>query len=416
MSELQIFSLFIFFFVLTLVIKATLAILNIKHITSEGIPTEFQEVISIADHEKAQAYTVDKTRLGLFRLGYTGLLTIIWLFSGVLNHLQTWTIEMTNSPVWAGVLFLMIYSFAASFLSLPLAIYSTFVIEQKHGFNQTTWKLFVFDLLKQTILSLVIGIPLLFALLYFIYNSGSLWWFYAWLFIMAFQLLLVWAYPKFIAPLFNKFSPLNDEALTDKIQALLKRAKLSFSEFYKMNASIRSSHGNAYFTGFGKNKRIVFFDTLLKTLQPDEVIAVLAHELGHLKKKHILKSIIISSISLLLGLYVLEVLINYDPFKAAFNLNSPEKFHMMLIFLLISSYFTFPLTPISSWFSRRNEFEADEFAAQTADAKALISALVKLIKDNASAINPHPWYSKFYYSHPPPKERVEFLNSLIVKN
>jgi STE24 endopeptidase len=226
---------------------------------------------------------------------------------------------------------------------------------------------------------------------------------------MAFQFIMIWAYPKFIAPLFNKFSKLDDEDLTQEIDKLSKRCDINFKDYFVMNASLRSSHGNAYFTGFGKNKRIVFFDTLLKSLNVDEVVSVLAHELGHLKKKHIIKSIIMSSAFLFIGLFILGQLYNSPKLFEAFSLSTNEAYMALLLFVLIAPYYTFLLTPLMSWLSRKNEFEADEFAATHASAKKLITALLKMYKDNSSSLTPHPTYSKFYYSHPPAKERIDFL-------
>jgi STE24 endopeptidase len=222
---------------------------------------------------------------------------------------------------------------------------------------------------------------------------------------------MIWAYPKFIAPLFNKFSKLDDNNLIEEVGKLGERCKINFKDYYVMNASIRSSHGNAYFTGFGKNKRIVFFDTLLSSLKHEDGVSVLAHELGHFKKKHIMKSIIMSSVFLFLGLFVIGQLYANPEFFKAFGFTTKEPYIALLLFVLISPYYTFLFTPVSSWLSRKNEFEADEFAATHASAKELISALLKMYKDNSSTLTPHPVYSKFYFSHPPAKERIDFLST-----
>ncbi|MBT4792506.1 MAG: M48 family metallopeptidase, partial [Halobacteriovoraceae bacterium] len=339
------------------------------------------------------------------------IVLIVWLETGLLNQLLSIIAQVSSSPVMQGVCFIFAFMLISSIFSLPESLYSTFVIEEKFGFNKMTPALFLKDMLKQFLLAAIIGLPFLFITLKILYGLGSLWWLYTWAFIIVFQFIMIWAYPKFIAPLFNKFTKMEDEELIQNINSLSDRCDVNFKDYYIMNASIRSSHGNAYFTGFGKNKRIVFFDTLLKSLEQNEVVSVLAHELGHLKRKHILKSIILSSLFMLAGLFVLGQLYIMPSFFQAFNFQSNEPYLAMLLFMLISPFYTFLLTPFFSWLSRRNEFEADEFAATFASAKALITALLKMYKDNSSTLTPHPVYSKFYFSHPPAKERIEFLNS-----
>lgn len=408
---------FIIFFITAMVVKLALSTLNIRHIKKhmQIVPEKFKEKISLEDHIKAQKYTLAKSYTSLVSILVHGALLMYWLFGGGLNWLHNeLEVILPFNTIWFGIFFIFTYSFINSILSLPLSLYSTFVIEEKFGFNKTTPKLYIIDSLKQFVLSLLIGIPLLFALLSFVEKSGDLWWFYAWAFMMLFQFILIWAYPKFIAPLFNKFSPLDNNELSSDIKNLTDKCELTFKEYYVMNASIRSSHGNAYFTGFGKNKRIVFFDTLIETLSKNEVLAVLAHELGHFKKKHILKSILLGTISMFIGFYILGVLYQSPEFFKAFNANNQESYWALLLFMLVTPAYTFLLTPLSSFFSRKNEYEADTFAAENTDAKDLISALLKMYKDNSSSLTPHPWYSKFYYSHPPADERVSFLESLVV--
>lgn len=407
-----IYNSFLFFFALTILVKVALLILNMQYVQSNfnEVPAEFQEVIKIEDHQKAQNYTVSKNKMSIFGIILHGAILMLWLSTGILEALNSWTSQFSTSPVTQGVIFIFIFSLINSVISIPESLYSTFVLEEKYGFNKTTPKIFIIDLLKQFFVSILIGVPFLYLVLFLLYSLGQFWWFYTWAAIIAFQFVIIWAYPKFIAPLFNKFTKLEDDDLKTAISSLSEKTDIKFQDYFVMNASIRSAHGNAYFTGFGNNKRIVFFDTLLKTLSTTEVIAVLAHELGHLKKKHIIKSIVIGSLFLLAGLFVLGQLYNQIEFFKAFQFNQIEPYIALLLFMLIVPYYTYFFTPINSWLSRKNEFEADEFAATNANPKDLISALLKMYKDNSSTLTPHPVYSKFYFSHPPAKERVEFLN------
>lgn len=407
-SQFFLYS-FIFFFSLVIILKLYLTKRNISFVRKNirQVPAEFQDVIGQEDHLKAGQYTIEKNKFSQFSLIFSSALTIFWLALG-LRYLDEFKNILNLSELQSGVVLILTYSFIQSLLNIPFALYSTFVIEEKYGFNKTTPKLFVIDLLKGTLISIILGVPLLFAVLWIFQSLGAYWWFYTWLFIIIFQVIMVWAYPKFISPLFNKFTPLSDPELTREIDLLCERSELSFKDYFIMDASKRSAHGNAYFTGFGKNKRIVFFDTLIETLNNPEIIAVLAHELGHFKKKHIHQSILISFITLLIGFAILGSLSNSEFFYNSFGLEKSNSMALIL-FLMIIPYYTFFFTPLSSWFSRKNEFEADEFAATKADAKDLIHALLKMYKDNSSTLTPDPVYSKFYFSHPPAKERIAFL-------
>jgi STE24 endopeptidase len=294
-------------------------------------------------------------------------------------------------------------------LSLPQSLYFTFVIEEKYGFNKTTAKTFVMDLLKGTMLVVLLGGPIVYAILIIMEKLGFWWWLYAFFFLAITQLLLVFIYPTFIAPLFNKFQELPEGLLRTKIMELLTRIGFQSSGIFVMDASKRSGHGNAYFTGFGKNKRIVFYDTLINSLEVEEVESVLAHELGHMKKKHILKAIIKGLVFSLIGFMILGFLKNVPGFFIGHGVLTITNASALILFTMVSGVYTFLITPINSWLSRKNEYEADEFAAIHASSKKLISALVKMYKDNASTLTPDPTYSKFYFSHPPAIERVAFL-------
>jgi STE24 endopeptidase len=290
-------------------------------------------------------------------------------------------------------------------------LYQTFVIEERFGFNKTTLTTFIGDMAKQTLLMLILGVPLAWAALWLMQESGQLWWLYLWLLWTGFSLLMLWAYPAIIAPLFNKFTLLDDENLQQRIQSLLDRCGFKSQGIYVMDGSRRSGHGNAYFTGMGQNKRIVFFDTLLKTLEADEIEAVLAHELGHFKRKHVQKRIMTMILMSLAGLALLGWLIEQSWFYQGLGVQQPANHLALLLFLMVSPVFTIFLQPLFSWFSRRHEFEADDYAATQASAADLIRALVKMYKENASTLTPDPLYSAFYDSHPPAPVRVAHLST-----
>lgn len=296
-----------------------------------------------------------------------------------------------------------------SLIDLPAEAYSTFKIEQRFGFNRMTRSLFLADTGKQLLLSIALGIPLLWTVLWLMTNAGELWWLYAWGVWMGFSLFMMWLYPAVIAPLFNKFSPLEDEKLRDRIEQLLQRCGFQSNGIYVMDGSKRSSHGNAYFTGLGGNKRIVFFDTLLKSLDHDQIEAVLAHELGHFKHRHVTKRLIVMAIGSLIGLAMLGWLMQQDWFFHGLGLSTPSTYGALMLFMLILPSFTFFLSPLSSMTMRKHEFEADSFAAQQCEAKHLVSALVTLYKDNASTLTPDPMYAGFHYSHPPAAIRIQHL-------
>jgi STE24 endopeptidase len=297
----------------------------------------------------------------------------------------------------------------SSLLDVPLSLYRTFVLEEKFGFNKMTTKTFWLDLLKGMGLSLGLGIPLVMLILWLMHSAGTYWWLYAWAVLTSFSLLMMWAYPKFIAPLFNKFSALEAGEVADRINALLERTGFNSKGVFVMDGSRRSGHGNAYFTGFGKNKRIVFFDTLLKTLSPAQVEAVLAHELGHFKRKHIVKGMLLSMSMTLVGFMAIAWFMQQEWFYTSLGVQQPSTYMALLLFVSVSPVFTFFIGPLMAWWSRKHEFEADAFAAQQSSSTELISALVGLYKENASTLTPDPLYSAFYDSHPPASIRIAHL-------
>ncbi len=309
----------------------------------------------------------------------------------------------------SGILLVVAVTIISSTISLPISLYSTFRIEARYGFNKMTLRMFVLDLIKGSLIGAIIGLPLLALVLWLMAQAGPLWWLWVWLVWSAFQLLMVALYPTLIAPLFNRFSPLEDLELKQRIEALLARTGFKSQGVFVMDGSRRSSHGNAYFTGFGSAKRIVFFDTLLKQLAPQEIEAVLAHELGHFKRKHIVKRISFAFALSLGFLFILGQLLDASWFYTALGVSTPSTAMALILFFMAVPAFTFPLTPLSSLMSRRHEYEADSFAASQAEAQHLIDALVKLYRDNASTLTPDPLHSAFYDSHPPASLRIAHL-------
>jgi STE24 endopeptidase len=375
------------------------------------VPDSFAENISLEDHQKAADYTTTKVKFGRLPLFYDIALLLIWTIGGGLEWLDQNIIAYELNPIMAGIAVILVYSLISAFLDLPFSIYNTFVIEEKFGFNKTTAKTFIIDMIKGSALGLVIGVPLLYIILWLMEQAGEQWWLYTWLVISGFSLLMMWIYPTWIAPIFNKFEPLEEGETLNRITSLLERCGFNSNGIFVIDGSKRSSHGNAYFSGFGRNKRIVFFDTLLEMLSDDELEAVLAHELGHFKKKHIIKGMFISFATTLCALAVLAWLMKAEWFYTSLGITQPSTYMALLLFTLIMPVFTFAFQPLFSIFSRKNEFEADAFAAEQTDAKHLIHALVGLYRENANTLTPDPWYSAFYDSHPPAPVRIAHLNA-----
>jgi STE24 endopeptidase len=405
--------LFLAMLTLSLIIKLWLANRQVSHIMSHrsSVPEAFEGKISLGDHQKAADYTVTKTRFGRWPTFYDAGLLLVWTLGGGLEWLDQTAVTFGLNPVMTGILVMIVFMLISSLLELPFSVYSTFVIEERFGFNRTTVKTFIADLLKGAAISLILGVPLLWIILWLMEKSGEFWWIYAWLVWTAFSLFIMWIYPTLIAPIFNKFEPLEEGATLERIKQLLQRCGFSSNGIFVIDGSKRSSHGNAYFSGFGRNKRIVFFDTLLKMLSDDELEAVLAHELGHFKKKHIVKGMLISIATTFVALATLAWLMQNPWFYSALGVSTPSTYMALLLFALALPVFTFVLHPLLSLFSRKNEFEADAFAAEQTRADYLIQALVGLYKENASTLTPDPLYSAFYDSHPPAPVRIAHLNA-----
>lgn len=409
---MPIFTLiFILAIIATIGTQLWLSIRQTKHVMANrpAVPSEFAESITLEEHQKAADYTETKGRFGRKELIVSTLVLLVWTLGGGLQWLDSLWAGSGLGELSKGTAVIISFLLISSIIDIPASLYRTFVIEEKFGFNKSTIKTFVVDMLKGAALSLLIGIPLIMLVLWLMNTAGSLWWLYAWLAITAFSIIMMWAYPKFIAPIFNKFTPLEEGEVLDRITTLLNRNGFNSNGVFMMDGSRRSSHGNAYFTGFGKTKRIVFFDTLLKQLTPTQIEAVLAHELGHFKHKHVFKGMLVSMISTLLGFAVLAFLMKQDWFFQQLGVQNQSTYMALLLFLLVSPVFTFFIGPIMSWWSRKHEFEADAFAAKESSAEELISALVGLYKKNAGTLTPDPLYSAFYDSHPPASIRIAHL-------
>jgi STE24 endopeptidase len=378
-----------------------------------GVPEAFSASISLEEHQKAADYTLTKVRFSTLEIIYGALLMVLWTLGGGLELLDNLWRSLQLDPLLTGIGFILSVFLAIGLLELPFSLYSTFAIEQRFGFNNTTPGLFVSDLVKQLLVTLLIGTPLIALVLWLMASAGPLWWLYVWMVWMAFTLVMLWAYPAIIAPLFNKFSPLEDQELVERIEKLLERCGFSSNGIFVMDGSRRSSHGNAYFSGLGSNKRIVFYDTLLKGLDGDEIEAVLAHELGHFRRRHIRKRLILMAITTLVGLALLGWLMQQAWFYNGLGITRPSVYTALILFMLVSPVFTFFTQPLLARSSRKHEFEADDFAAEQTDARHLIEALVTMYKDNASTLTPDEWYSAFHDSHPPASVRIAHLSSTI---
>ncbi len=376
-----------------------------------NVPEAFKDKVPLAAHQKAADYSQAKLKLGNF----DGLLSIVVLLSftlgGGINLAFSYWPTVIESPLWAGVAATASIFLLMTLIEIPTSLYQTFVIEEKFGFNKSSVGQFIKDQVLQLTLGAAIGLPFLALILWVMDNVGSLWWLWAWAILMTFSLLMSWLYPTVIAPLFNKFTPMEEGSLKERIQGLLTRCGFNSQGIFIMDGSKRSGHGNAYFTGLGNNKRIVFFDNLVASLDEEELESVLAHELGHFKCKHVIKMLFATSIMSLISFAVLGWLINEAWFYNGLGVEQASNAAALLLFMLVSSSFTFFMQPISAYFQRKFEFEADDFAANNAKATKMISALVKLYEENANTLTPDPLYSAFHYSHPPAAIRIAHLET-----
>ena len=405
--------------VLGLLVKFYLTSRQIRHVMQhrDEVPAAFAATISLESHQKAADYTVTKSRFGLLEIAFGSAVLLGWTLLGGLDTLNraigTLGLEAYGSLV-PQLALLAAFVLINELLGLPFTLYSTFKIEERFGFNKMTLSLWLTDLVKSTLVGVVIGLPIVALILWLMGSSGRLWWLWAWAVWMGFNLLVLVLYPTVIAPLFNKFKPLEDETLKARVTALMQRCGFAAKGLFVMDGSKRSAHANAYFTGFGAAKRVVFYDTLLKQLSPGEVDAVLAHELGHFKHKHIIKRIATMFAMSLAGFALLGWLSSqvwfYTGLGVRPDLANSNDALALLLFLLAAPLFSFFISPVAAQFSRKHEFEADAYAVSQTDGRDLQSALLKLYKDNASTLTPDPVFVKFYYSHPPASERLGRMN------
>ena len=395
-----------------LLVKLWLSSRQIRHVAQhrDAVPQAFAHTISLDAHQKAAAYTLAKSRVGLIDAALDALVLLGWTLLGGLDWLNQLTTDVLGTGMTQQIVLVVAFALIGGLIGLPLSLYQTFVVEQQFGFNHSTFKLWVSDLVKGLVVGLVLGLPILWLVLWLMQAGGTLWWLWAWGALVAYQLFVMWIAPNVIMPLFNQFSPLNDVALKARVEALMQRAGFTAKGFFVMDGSRRSAHSNAFFTGFGSAKRVVFFDTLLAQLNGDEMEAVLAHELGHFKHRHILKMMLTSFVVSLGGLALLGWLSQqvwfYTGLGVTPHLQNDNSALALLLFMLVLPLATFFVSPLSANRSRRFEFEADAYAVAHSDGAALSSALLKLYQDNASTLTPDPWYVAFYYSHPPASQRL----------
>lgn len=373
-----------------------------------SIPPEFEGKIDENLLKKTQEYEEEKTRFSFISSIFGNVITIIFIFGGLLNIYNSWIASLNWTFILTGILFLLILSYASTFFSIPFSLYSTFKIENKYGFNTTTPKLWLTDFLKSILVSTVLmGIVALVAL-WLIQSSPNYWWIWVWGFFLIFSLFMMYISPYVIEPLFNKFTPIEEEGIEDKIKKLMQKVNLKVGRVFKMDASKRSRHTNAYFTGIGRVKRIILYDTLLEKMDHDEILSVLAHEAGHWKKKHVLKMIIVLELISLIGIYISFRILQTDLLASLFQIKQGTFFAKVIILGFIGGIISFPFIPLSNYVSRRFEREADRFACElTGNSESMASALIKLSKDNLSNLHPHPFYAAFYYSHPPIVQRIK---------
>jgi STE24 endopeptidase len=403
-----------------LVVKFWLASRQIRFVAShrDAVPSAFAGTVALPAHQKAADYTVAKARFGLIELAVGAAVLLGWTLLGGLDALNRAMHAWLGSGMTQQLALLAAFALVGGLIDLPFTLYQTFVIEERFGFNKMTVKLWLVDLLKSTAIGVVIGLPIAAVILWLMGAAGRYWWIWAWSFWMGFNLLLLVVYPTFIAPLFNKFKPLEDETLRQRVTALMQRCGFAAKGLFVMDGSKRSAHANAYFTGFGAAKRVVFYDTLLVKLSPGEVDAVLAHELGHFKHKHIVKRIAgLFALSLcgfaLLGWLSTQVWF-FTGLGVRPNMSGPNDALALLLFLVAVPVFSFFISPLFAQLSRRHEFEADAYAVQQTSGADLRTALLKLYEDNASTLTPDPVYVRFYYSHPPASERLARMTAGIL--
>jgi STE24 endopeptidase len=418
MSPSLLSLVFVAALLVSLLVKFWLATRQMRHVAAhrDAVPPAFANSVSLQAHQKAADYTLAKARFGLLSMAFGSALLVAWTLLGGLDTLNT-AVRDFMQPRWGNMAYQLAlfaaFGLISGLLDLPFELYGTFRIEQRFGFNRMTWRLYVGDMAKGLVVGVAVGLPIAALILWIMGAAGATWWLWAWVAWMGFNVLILVLYPTVIAPLFNKFEPLADESLKARVQALMARCGFAAKGLFVMDGSRRSAHGNAYFTGFGAAKRVVFFDTLLGKLSPGEVEAVLAHELGHFKHRHVQKRIASMFAISLAGFALLGWLSTQTWFYTGFgvrpSVDAPNDALALLLFLMVVPVFGFFVSPLLAQLSRKHEFEADAYACKQADGRDLAAALLKLHEDNASTLTPDPLYVRFYYSHPPAVERLAAL-------
>lgn len=382
--------------------------LNLSHLKKYGsvIPPEFEGQIDQAQLSKSKDYTVEHTKFDFVSSVFNNIVFLLFILV-LLNIYNSWVISLDYSFILSGIVFFLLLTYGETIISMPFSLYSTFKIENRHGFNTMTYKLWVTDTIKSLVISTILTGLLIAAGLFIVQKSPDLWWLWVWGFFLAFGIFMMYISPYVIEPLFHKFTPVGDEKLEEGIRALMEKAGIKVSRVFRIDASKRTKHTNAYFTGIGKVKRIVLYDTLIEKMDYDEIMSVLAHEAGHWKKKHILKSIIVTETIALISIYVAYHVVQGDFLINLFHIRESSFFAKLVILGFIGSIVSFPFGPVFHYFSRKHENEADRYSFElTGKPESMISSLVKLSKDNLSNLHPHPLYALFHYSHPPVLERI----------
>lgn len=395
-------------YVLVVAFGYWLDLLNLSHLKKYGsvIPEEFEGQIDQALLSKTRDYNVENTKFGFISSAFDKVVTLFFIFV-LLNIYNSWIVSLNISFILTGLVFFILLTYAETVISMPFSLYNTFKIENKYGFNTMTFKLWVTDTIKSLIILTIIMGLIISAALFLIQKSPDLWWLWVWSFFLAFEIFMMYISPYVIEPLFHKFTLLDDEELESGIRDLMEKAGIKVSRIFKMDASKRTKHTNAYFTGIGKVKRIVLYDTLVEKMDRDEILSVLAHEVGHWKKKHILKRIVQIEAIALVAIYTAWYLLRSEFLIELFSIDTSSFFAKLVLLSFIAAIAAFPLGPIFNWISRKHEREADRYSFDlTGNGGSMISALVKLSKDNLSNLHPHPLYALFHYSHPPVLERI----------
>ncbi len=407
---------FLILFLVTLLLNGTLTLLNMRFIQRRAfdVPDVFRSYVEDEKYPKSISYTLDVERLGLLEEAVDSVLLIVLVFFGGFEAIDGFARGLFPQGYYGPALvFGAAVVLIKLILNLPFTLYDTFVIEERHGFNRTTLKTFIVDTLKGLLITALLGGAIYLAVLWFMRSAGSAWWLWAWIFLISFQIVMMIVFPVWIAPLFNKFTPLEEGELKERILELARQVRFRVEDIFIMDGSKRSAHSNAYFTGIGGKKRIVLFDTLVNQMDVRKIICVLAHEMGHFKLKHVMKMLVVNAAVTLAGFWILSRLTAYVPFYHGLGFSHPSNYAAIVIFGLCASLIGFFFQPIFSALSRRHEYRADRFAVEaTGDAKGMAETIVVLIKENLAVLNPHPLYSFFHYSHPAPVERVKAILSL----